>query len=359
MFSQVSQLLLTLPSGDPTKGDIYYNNENVHLAVCNVALHLSRSGKYREAESVVKFAAAQYSHFQQHSQLWKLTDLLVTFYRTLWMGQWDRAELIVSQLAVFNINESLIKRAQLLLCKGDTCNGKNILDSLEKNLQSTESNSRSNGNRMSNFGWEMGQSLRLWVQVLMLRSVLLCLRHNYAEALEYISRGLEICKKHHMTLQLALVSLQSAEIQVSVFKTTSFVLVNNLRFYFQLHMNLTKNALEVVQKNINTIYTHGSMFEQGLATYLKARCLLAVAKTNPMENKTQKADILPILDRSKKIFEEIEAFYHVKDVVFLKALLYHNLGYEKERNTQAMYFRQLDEQYPVKTLNDILVFISL
>ena len=116
----MSQLLLTLPSGDPTKGNIYYNNENIHLAVCNIAVHLSRSAKYREAESVVKFAAGQYSHFQQHSLLWKLTDLHVTFYRTLWLGQWDKADLIVSQLAVFNIDDSLAKRAHLLLRKGIT-----------------------------------------------------------------------------------------------------------------------------------------------------------------------------------------------------------------------------------------------
>lgn len=52
----------------------------------------------------------------------------------------------------------------------------------------------------------------------MLRSVLLCMRYNYAEALEHISSGLEISKKHHMALQLALVSLQSAEIQVLFFQ---------------------------------------------------------------------------------------------------------------------------------------------
>jgi len=197
----------------------------------------------------------------------------------------------------------------------------------------------SNGHQMSNFGWQMGQCLRLRVQCLMLRSVLLCMRHNYAEALEYISRSLEICKKHHMALQLALVSLQSAEIQ--------------------LHMNLTINALELVQKYSSTIYTHGSLYEQGLATLLKARCLLAGTKTSQDDREAQKADIITLLNRSKKIFEDVEAFYHVKDIVFLKALLHHSLGYEKERNTQAMHFRQLDEQYPVKTLNDILVFISL
>ena len=82
-FIKVSQLILTLHTGDPTKGNIYYNNETVHGAVCNVALHLARNGLYSEAESVTRFAAGQYAHFQQRSTLWKLTDLHVAFYRTL------------------------------------------------------------------------------------------------------------------------------------------------------------------------------------------------------------------------------------------------------------------------------------
>lgn len=80
---QVSQLLLTLHTGDPTKGNVYYNNENVHAAFCNVALHLARNSLYSEAESVTRFAASQYAHFQQRSTMWKMTDLHVAFFRTL------------------------------------------------------------------------------------------------------------------------------------------------------------------------------------------------------------------------------------------------------------------------------------
>lgn len=124
-------------------------------------------------------------------------------------------------------------------------------------------------------------------------------------------------------------------------------------------MGLITNALELVQKYMSTIHTHGSLYQQGLVTLLKARCLLAGTKTTKDDRETQKDDILSLLNRSKKIFEDVEAFYLVKDIVFLKALLFHSLGCEKERNTQAMHFRQLDEQYPVKTSNDILIFIGL
>ena len=119
--------------------------------------------------------------------------------------------------------------------------------------------------------------------------------------------------------------------------------------------------MELIEKHINTVYTHGSMFEQGLATFLKARCLLAETcmSKDDAEVKTKKADILAILNVAKKMFKKVEAYYYVKDIVFLKAVIYHNLGYEKERNTQAMFFRQLDEQYPIKTFNNILIFIGL
>jgi hypothetical protein len=65
------------------------------------------------------------------------------------------------------------------------------------------------------------------------------------------------------------------------------------------------------------------------------------------------------LSRAKKLFHQIEAYHHVKDVLFLEALLYHHLGYEKDRNTRALLFKQLDEQYPLKTSNHILIFVGL
>lgn len=183
----------------------------MHMAVCNIALHLSRQGRYTDAESITKFAAGQYANFQQHSQIWKMTDLHVAFYRTLWLGQWDKAELIISQLAVFNRSESLAKMAHLMLCKGDTCQGKSVLNTLEERLSNVKEPSN---HRMPNPGWRMGQKLRLQVQSMMLRSVLLSSRQNFVEALLQISQALDICKKHHMNLQLALVGMQSAEIQV-------------------------------------------------------------------------------------------------------------------------------------------------
>lgn len=129
-------------------------------------------------------------------------------------------------------------------------------------------------------------------------------------------------------------------------------------------MKYTANALELVRKHLNVIYTHGSLFEQGMATYLLARCLLAetgmgTKKEDATEFKSKKTEIFPLLSRAKRIFNQVEAFHHVKEVVFLEALLYHHLGYEKERNTRSMLFKQLDELYPLKTSNNIQIFIGL
>lgn len=128
-------------------------------------------------------------------------------------------------------------------------------------------------------------------------------------------------------------------------------------------MNLKQNAVELVQKHLNHIYTHGSLFEQGLSTLLLARCLLATSTGQMVSNDSrtvfENAEILPRLSRAKKLFHQIEAYHHVKDVLFLEALLYHHLGYEKDRNTRALLFKQLDEQYPLKTSNHILIFVGL
>ena len=133
-------------------------------------------------------------------------------------------------------------------------------------------------------------------------------------------------------------------------------------------MNLSSNALQLVNKHINTVYTHGSLMEQGLASLLKAQCLLAEAKTSQLdveansEEANKRSQLLPLLGQAEKMFNKIEAFYHVKDVVYLETLLYHHLGYEKERNTQALKFRQLEEQYPAKSssqTNGMMIFMSL
>lgn len=126
-------------------------------------------------------------------------------------------------------------------------------------------------------------------------------------------------------------------------------------------MNFTSAAMNLVRKFQNTIYTHGSLFDQAAVTYLLARCLLAEAGTKQSDStdfKAKTGEILPILSRAKKMFTDIEAFHYVKDVVFVEALLYHRLGYEKERNTRAMRFKQLDEQYPSKSTSNVLIYIG-
>ena len=209
--------MLTSHTGDPTKGNVYYNNECIHLAVCNVALHLARLGRYHQSGSVVKFAAAHYSHFQQHSHLWKITDLHVAFYRSLWLAQWDRAEQIVSQMAVFDSVDSLCKRAQLLLCKGDCYHGSSVLDVLDRQLTSSSSAGAADGDgHASNSGWQLSRKLSLQIKSYALRSVMLCAQRDFAEALEYVSRALSMCTMHHMKLQTSLISLQLADIQVII-----------------------------------------------------------------------------------------------------------------------------------------------
>lgn len=222
---QASQLLLTLHTGDPTKGNVYFNNEYIHVGICNIGLHLARAGKYSDAESVTKHAAAQYSHFQQHSHLWKLTELHVAFYRALWLAQWDRADSITDHLAVFDGKDSLCKKAYLYLCKGDISNTRITLNALDEELCRV----RSTTTRIHNSGWEMAKNLTLQVHALVLRSALFCSQRYYTEALEFVSRALDICKKHHMMLLKSLVFLQLAEIQVHfMFKKIyiSFVLTN-------------------------------------------------------------------------------------------------------------------------------------
>ena len=120
-------------------------------------------------------------------------------------------------------------------------------------------------------------------------------------------------------------------------------------------MNYTANAILLVRKHLNTICTHGSLLEQGLALFLLARSLMSEIN-NIDSNKTE---IIRLFSRAKNIFDKIEAFHLVKDVVFLEAVLYDRLGLEKERNRQAMVFKQLDEQYPLQTSNGILLFIGI
>lgn len=128
-------------------------------------------------------------------------------------------------------------------------------------------------------------------------------------------------------------------------------------------MNLTSTAINLVKKYQVAIYTHGSLFDQAMITYLLARCLIAEAgsemkQLDTAEFKAKTGEIFPLLSKAKKLFTDIEAFHHVKDVVFIEALLYHRLGYIKERNTRAMHFRQLDEQYPSKS-PIVLIYIGL
>lgn len=117
----------------------------------------------------------------------------------------------ISQLSVFDPMESLARKAHLLLCQGDISRANASLNKLDEKLTGI----KMSYNRLVNPGWNIGQKLKLQVQCLVLRAVLLSIQRSYAEALLQISKAEDICRKHHMNLVLAQVSLQSAEIQVN------------------------------------------------------------------------------------------------------------------------------------------------
>lgn len=126
--------------------------------------------------------------------------------------------------------------------------------------------------------------------------------------------------------------------------------------FIQLQMKMPKQAINVLNKQMMNILSHGPVYDQARTLLLYAKCRVAsCAGENESERKASLLSSVSMMSKAVDLFKKVEAYFRTKDAIYYQTRLYHELGYTSERNKLSYQFKRLDQQYP--TLSQMAVLV--
>ncbi|GLG92673.1 Anaphase-promoting complex subunit 5 [Gryllus bimaculatus] len=324
MVSLCSQLLLHLNTANPAQGIVAYNGEGTCQAICNVINVLVEQGEYHIASLIIGYARECFPH-EPTSHSWIFSGEILNFTEAMHNGKWQEAEQAIAQLVAIDRWESQLRKAELYLARGNyPCAAACVYSVLDYCRLHAE---------------DEFMCSSVHVRALILTAELQCCSATAASspagAISLLTTALALAQLHFLDYLSAIVGLHFANVQ--------------------LQMGLASQALKLVNDSLLVILSHGGYFDQGRALLLYAKCRVASASSQNDENrKPAILEAVQILQKARNAFLKVEAYSRMKDVLYLLALLYNELGYVAERKKCALEFRQWDEQHPTKIATTLL-----
>lgn len=318
-MSMMSQLILHL---DTSESGIYYNGESLCIALCNIARLHADCGQYALALDLINSAKKRFPKNTKCAKIWMCCEQEILFDRTLLNRTFGITELAVLNLKALDPMESLLRGAILNKEKGA------ITLALQQLLLLMDKCG------MEKKGGDNTLSPDFICRVLIVLGELYSETGNHTNALTYTLQCITEAKKHHLEYMTALGMMQLA--------------------FLQLQMQLPKQALALLTQNMLPILSHGSVFDQGRLLCCYAKCKIALEiKKGGEQKKSALLSSINLLNTVLELFQSVQAFLRVKDVLYFQARLYHELGNSVERNKCSRQFKLLDSQYP--TLSQVAV----
>ncbi|XP_072015679.1 anaphase-promoting complex subunit 5-like isoform X2 [Amphiura filiformis] len=313
MSSLCDQLLLSMSSLEfSTVGHSRIDSEAMCLAVSNQARQLADQGRVQAAKDVLLFAETKFPKMSQHAKIWMLCKQQLLFQQAVNQARWQQAEQMVLSIAALSSIDSKFRNALLSRMKGETTQSLKLLhDVIDQCTNHKE-------------GW----STEMHARALMLLAEVQCESSNHMTAIPHLFECLALCHKHHLTYLAAMATAHVAHIQ--------------------LILKMPHHGMSLLKKIMPVILANGSVQDKSRVQLLLAKCQLAchTSKQDPEGRKTALLSAVQMLSQAAEGFHTVETEYRVKDVMYLQAHIYQELGYTSERNKCAMHFRQLDQQYP-------------
>ncbi|XP_052222567.1 anaphase-promoting complex subunit 5-like isoform X3 [Dreissena polymorpha] len=314
--SMLSQMILHL---DTTEHSVYYNGESVCIAMCNLARIHAQMGQYNFALDIINCAKKRFPKKQAYSEIWMQTEQEVLFERTILNRKFGVAELAVLNLKAFNPLESQLRHAILCKEKGDITPALTELHKLLETCQVDKGDHSVTADFKCRVYLELGSLYRQ--------------TGNASSAQSYILESMTLAKTHHLEYMTALGAVQLASVQ--------------------LMMQLPHQALTMLYQYMLSLQAHGTVYDQANYLMCYVKCKVAIATRQAGDKKREGLlSCVNSLNRVTVLYQNCEAYLHVKNPVYLLARLYHELGFT-ERNRCSHQYRQIDQQYP--TLSHISV----
>lgn len=171
------------------------------------------------------------------------------------------------------------------------------------------------------------------VQAYLFQAEVFCLTQHYPDAITPLMSAMKLAQAQHLDYLSSLVRLHTAHIQ--------------------LQLGLPTRALQTVQATLPVILSHGSLFEGSRARVLLAKCLVA-------SKGGQRATTLKAIEHLHKAFEDfisLRAHHRAKDVLYLKARLYHALGVYQERNRVCAELKRLEDLHATHGASHLAIML--
>lgn len=142
----------------------------------------------------------------------------------------------------------------------------------------------------------------LTVRALLLKAELQSSDLSSVNTIESLTTALSLAKSYHLDYHAALTLLYIANLQ--------------------LQMGLIFQALKLVEKCILDILSHGGLYDQARVLLLYVKCKIAsISESSEEHRKESILKMLPTLNKVKSNFQKVEAFYRLKDVVYLQVII--------------------------------------
>lgn len=335
MSSLSSQLLLRLHTQDavPHSG---FSSESTCLALCSVTNAFIQEGKYQLASVLLQRARQLFPH-EPISHAWMYTEQLLYFFEALHNGRWQEAEQAVSRMSSVHKWDSLLRKAELLLAKGDAVGAMAAVHSV-LDAPASEGDLGSGVGLHSTHSTGGGARLSVRVRALILSAEAQSVNGPApATAVCVLTTALAVAQQNYLDLLAALVACHLANLQ--------------------LQLGLPAQALQLLDEWLLVVLAHGGAYDRGRALLLLAKCRVAAITAGPSsrdERQKVVTEAINSLDRAKALFTQVEAISRVKDVLYLQALLYNEVDCVVGRKKCALEFRALDEQHPTKIATTLL-----
>lgn len=289
-------------------------------ALCNVANNLMLEGEYEYANSILNFAMLKFPN-EPNSHYWMLCMCYMEYTLNLHMKNFAEAEIAVQKMSVLDRYEGILCMANIQIQKGNYDAAKECLESML------------NDNELQN-DLRVDYDIRARILYTQLQVASSFPNSTPNGILNRLNAALSYTNDYHLHYLNTIIHLQIAHIQ--------------------LLMHMPQHALKSLNVGLPQILANGHAYDRGRGLLLYAKCLVATSESS--ENRTIVIqESAKLLEKVKSNFKQVRAYHRNKDVFYLQAKLYNEIGLSKERNRCAKEYRMLNEEYPSKGKYSILI----
>lgn len=308
-----SQAIVDLYAVESVGGDLVYCiNENTAIGLRNVASNLWRHSGLFDAscDMLAHLASSLFSPYRTDiHEIWKKEFLQINFDHHLNRNNLKEARIACDSMRMIDLKESMLKRAELLIKKGNQHEAYELIKQLLDDEKSNDDH--------------------LNIRILMLKSQLL-------KDVTILLRCIETSKSKNFHGLHAKCLMQLAQHQLDVMGAQN------------------TQAKHVLRKCMNFVVPNGSVSDVAKINYLYALCQYKMiessldAKLSSVKKRNLWRECLDYNQESIEKYNLINDVQNLMKSLTLQTILHDNLGNSDERNFCAKQVRILHTQHPFK-----------